>query len=281
MALFGKKNCDVCNAKIGLMGNRKLEDGNLCKDCAKKLSPFFSDRKKSTVEDIKGQLYYREENEREVANFSPTKTLGMGTKLMLNEFSRKFIVSSSRKWKEENPDVIDFGQVTGTYLEVGEEEKELKRKDIDGKEVSYSPRRFIYMFDFWMTLYVNHPYFDEIKFKINAGTIEIEPDRKISLGLDDGRASFAKTVGGFLMQAGADMTGSNAEYRQCEEIAEEIKSIFSQNNRSETGFTNEDRTEDVVQTEPPSAAAKCPQCGALTYPNAEGNCEFCGGKMKI
>ena len=49
MGLFDKKYCDVCGAKIGFLGNRKLEDGNLCKDCAGKLSPFFSDRRNSTV----------------------------------------------------------------------------------------------------------------------------------------------------------------------------------------------------------------------------------------
>ena len=47
MGLFDKKYCDVCGAKIGFLGNRKLEDGNLCKDCAGKLSPFFSDRRKA------------------------------------------------------------------------------------------------------------------------------------------------------------------------------------------------------------------------------------------
>ena len=41
MGLFDKKFCDICGDKIGLLGNRKLEDGNMCKDCAKKLSPFF------------------------------------------------------------------------------------------------------------------------------------------------------------------------------------------------------------------------------------------------
>ena len=52
MGLFDKKYCDVCGAKIGFLGNRKLEDGNLCKDCAGKLSPFFSDRRNSTVAKI-------------------------------------------------------------------------------------------------------------------------------------------------------------------------------------------------------------------------------------
>lgn len=39
MGLFGKvfekKECDICGGEIGLLGNRKLDDGNLCKECAK------------------------------------------------------------------------------------------------------------------------------------------------------------------------------------------------------------------------------------------------------
>ena len=65
MGLFGKifekKSCDICGGEIGLLGNRKLEDGNLCKECAKKLSPFFSERRRSTVEQIREQLDYREQ----------------------------------------------------------------------------------------------------------------------------------------------------------------------------------------------------------------------------
>ena len=47
--LFEKKECSICGGPIGLMGNKKLEDGNMCKDCAAKLSPFFSERKNSTI----------------------------------------------------------------------------------------------------------------------------------------------------------------------------------------------------------------------------------------
>ena len=60
MGLFGKmfekKNCDICGGEIGLLGNKKLEDGNLCKECASKLSPWFSDRRRSTVDQIREQL---------------------------------------------------------------------------------------------------------------------------------------------------------------------------------------------------------------------------------
>ena len=66
MGLFDKKICDICGEKIGLLGNRKLDDGNLCKDCAKKLLPWFEDRRHSTVEDIKRQLEYREKNKKAI-----------------------------------------------------------------------------------------------------------------------------------------------------------------------------------------------------------------------
>ena len=75
MGLFDKKVCDICGEKIGLLGNRKLDDGNLCKDCAKKLSPWFEERRHSTVEDIKKQLAYREQNKEAVRNFRVTRDL--------------------------------------------------------------------------------------------------------------------------------------------------------------------------------------------------------------
>ena len=51
--LFEKKDCEICGGEIGLLGNRKLVDGDMCKSCAAKLSPWFEDRKESTVAQIK------------------------------------------------------------------------------------------------------------------------------------------------------------------------------------------------------------------------------------
>ena len=80
MGLFGKvfekKQCSICGGDIGLLGNRKLEDGNMCKECAAKLSPFFSDRRSSTVAEIEEQLAYREANKEAVKEFHTTRTLG-------------------------------------------------------------------------------------------------------------------------------------------------------------------------------------------------------------
>ncbi len=253
MKFFEKKNCSVCGKKIGLMGNRKLDDGNLCKDCAKDLSPFFSDRKRSTVEDIKEQLAYREANKADVSNFRVTRTLGRGTKVLLDEDARKFIVSGSNRWQTENPDVLDFAQVTGSHLDINEDEKEIMRKDKDGNEKSYNPRRFEYEFDFWMKIYVNHPYFSEIKFRINNNTIRVEQ------------------AGGFMIRSAKDIGESNAEYRQCQEIAREIHETLTQ--------VRENIREDIAAANAPRVAQVCPLCGATTTPDEQGRCEFCGGAV--
>ncbi len=102
MGLFDKKYCDICGEKIGLLGNRKLENGNLCKNCAQKLSPWFSDRRNSTVEEIKAQLDYREENQKKVAAFHTTRTLGADTKVLLDEDAGKFMVTRARNLVEAN-----------------------------------------------------------------------------------------------------------------------------------------------------------------------------------
>ena len=121
MGLFSKKFCDVCGEKIGLLGNRKLEDGNLCKNCAAKLSPWFSERRSSTVAQIKEQLAYREENKNAVAAFHTTKSFGDRTKILLDEDAKKFMVTSARNLAEANPDVLDYSQVTGCDLDIDNE----------------------------------------------------------------------------------------------------------------------------------------------------------------
>jgi hypothetical protein len=172
MGLFDKKYCDICGEKIGLLGNRKLEDGNMCKDCAAKLSPFTTDRRRTTVAEIKEHLAYREANLEEVGKFNVTRTFGDRTKVLLDEDNAKFIVTSSGRWKNDNPDVIAFSQVTGCQSEIRESRTEIKMKTRDGKEVSYNPPRYDVDYDFYLTIHVNSPFFNEIEFKLNGNRIE-------------------------------------------------------------------------------------------------------------
>ncbi len=172
MGLFDKKYCDICGDKIGLLGNRKLEDGNMCKECAAKLSPFTTDRRRTTLAEIKDHLAYREANKAEVAKFNVTHTFGDRTKVMLDEDNAKFIVTSSGRWQNENPDVISFSQVTGCQSEIRESRTEIKRRDSQGNEVSYNPPRYDIDYDFYLTIHINSPFFSEIEFKLNNSRIE-------------------------------------------------------------------------------------------------------------
>lgn len=176
MGLFEKKYCDVCGAKIGLLGNRKLEDGNLCKECAAKLSPWFSERRQSTVDEIKEQLAYREANLEKVAAFNVTRTLGGQTKVMLDEDRCQLIITSDSNWKDENPDVLDFTQITGCDTEVQENRTELMHQDEDGLSRSYDPPRYDVDYDFRVTIHVNSPWFADMGFNINDVPIKQRGD---------------------------------------------------------------------------------------------------------
>ena len=176
---FSKEACDVCGKEIR-MGKRKLEDGMICKECASKLSPFFSERRQSTLAEINDQLAYREANKDAVAAFNVTRTLGTNTKVLLDEDARKFIVTSSNRWRDENPDVMDYAQATGCDIQVKEEKTEIKRENEDGTKESYNPPRYDIDYEVWVTIHVNSPWFSEIEFKTHSGDI----DRKDSPEFD-------------------------------------------------------------------------------------------------
>ena len=165
--LFEKKICDVCGEEIKLLGNRKLEDGNLCKNCASKLSPWFDERRHSTVDQIKEQLSYREANQSKVSAFRTTQVYGQGSqKLYVDTSASRFTVAYDKDFNGGNPDILDFSQAVSCDLDIKENRTEEKR-NVDGKMVSYTPPRYKYSYDFYVTIRVNNPYFDDMKFKIN------------------------------------------------------------------------------------------------------------------
>ena len=174
MGLFDKKFCDICGEKIGLLGNRKLEDGNLCKDCAKKLSPFFDERRHSTVDQIKQQLAYREENKRVLASFSATRSFGENKKIYFDQRNGTFVVSrlSPGNWSEENPDVIQLSQISSLSLDVDEDRDEIYTTGKDGQRVSYTPPRYKFYYNFDLKFVVNHPYFDDFTVRLNDTRVE-------------------------------------------------------------------------------------------------------------
>ena len=246
--LFEKENCAFCGKELGVFGKKKLEDGVMCGKCQEKLSPWFTDRKQSTIAEIQAQLDYREANKEKVAAFCTTRTFGSYTKLLLDEDNRKFMVTSARNLEEANPDVLDFSDVTGCTVDIDESRDEQTRTDPEGKEISYNPPRYTYSYDFDVIINVRNPYFDEMRFKLNGSSVEIETRGTIP-----------------------PRPENNIEYREYKKMGEEIKEALLN--------VRQQIREEAAEAAAPKAAVTCPYCGATTTPDASGCCEYCGGAV--
>ncbi|MDO4478848.1 MAG: DUF4428 domain-containing protein [Lachnospiraceae bacterium] len=297
MGLFSKKACSVCGGNMGIVTDNKLADGGLCHDCAKKLSPWFSGMKQTTIEQIKEQLAFREENKAKVMDFHPTRSYGQGRyKILIDEDNRKFMVTDAADIVGANPDVLDLTDVTNCDMEIKEDQREIYRQGADGKSVSYNPKRYKYTYNFYITINVNHPYFNVIRFQLNNKTIEMEsqierqvgggpmgamfnamtrPGQPSNMGGIRGAAAQRARTGGML---GNTVTNSykpdpmmDPVYAQCAQQGAEIREALL-NARYEA------RAE-AMAAAAPKAAVTCPYCGATTTPDASGCCEYCGGAV--
>ena len=276
--LFDKKECSICGGEIGLLGNRKLEDGNCCKECAKKLSPWFDDRRHSTVDQIKQQLAYREENREALALFRPTVAYGERYTLraeLVNGVPTRFVVERTDNYKEENADIINFRDVTSFDIDVNEHDRELKRRNSQGDMVSYVPPRYEYSYNFYAEIYLNHPYINKIRFEINRDTINLETiERRSGLGIN-------------LFGSGFDPS-LYPEYRHYRNECDEMEELFRAGMQGMALAGHAPVSQPVVQTAPvqqpvaapapaPAGPKFCPNCGAP----ADGGkfCQSCGSKM--
>ena len=244
MGLFGnmfeKKYCAVCGNEIKILGNRKLEDGNLCKDCAEKLSPWFDERRHSTVEQIKAQLAYREENRPKALAFNTTRSYGRcPSKLLIDEGAGTFMITSASDFAKANPDVLDLTQITSCILDTQEHKSELKQKNAEGKMVSYNPPRYEYSYDFYVKFTVNHPYIDDMRIRLNPSAVKTgrfsqkNPNAGVTAGTRPKTAADAALSGLASGVAGAfgvnnlnNRAGYSAEYEQYMALGNEIISFI-------------------------------------------------------
>ena len=175
MGLFDKKNCDICGEKIGLLGNRKLDDGNLCKNCARKLSPWFEERRHSTVEDIKRQLAYREQNKQLVQSFVVTRQFATNTyNVFIDDTKGNFTVAHNLD-TTENPDIVPLSSIVMCKMEVEQDRRE-ETYTKDGKTVSYQPPIYRYEYDYMMRIKVRTEWFDDMDFRLCNSRLD-EKDR--------------------------------------------------------------------------------------------------------
>lgn len=280
--LFSKKNCDICGGEIGLLGNRKLEDGNCCKECARKLSPWFNDRKHSTIDEIKAQIEYREKNKEEVEKFNITRQIGTCMKLLVDENAGKFAVTEKTDLIKANPDIIDISCVTSVNLDIEESEDEVYREteDQDGKTIRerHNPPRYKYSYNFEITISLNHPYINEIKYSLSDGYFHVR-GRDIRTGSFMGIGFTQDT--GMLSDAlssppSMDDRRNNIDYIRYEEEAREIENILLRRD----AYPKEELADKELnlRKEDSKHIELCPWCGSE---NEGGSfCENCGGKLE-
>lgn len=194
MGLFDKKVCFICGGPIGFLGNKKLADGDMCKDCENKISPFITDRKHWSVDEIREHLAYRDANMEALRGFQTATVVGSEYKLYVDAIHMQWFVTRSNDYLRANPDIFAFSQITGCDVSIDESRHEVYYHAPDGRHVSYNPPEYDYDYNFYVTVYTNS-FVPQIKMKLNTFTIHDDLTR---------------------------------EFKQCEAEAYAMKSLFDQ-----------------------------------------------------
>lgn len=260
MGLFSRKVCDICNGDIGLLGNRKLSDGNLCKQCAQKLSPWMTDRRQSTVEEIRQHLAYRAKNKALLNSVHPTVVMGGGSvKVYIDENAGCFFVTGNSNWRDGNPDIIALSQVIDVCTEVTEHKTEVYHRDREGNEVPFNPPRYRFAYEFRTTIRVDSPFFSEIEFELTGST---RPER---LGSDEYR--YFEQMADALRAALKPAAPARAEAAQQPSLGQVLSAALGQAVASANAAVK-------AANQPASEQWTC-ACGALNNGNF---CTQCGTK---
>ena len=279
--LFEKKECSVCGGEIGLLGNRKLEDGNLCKNCANKLSSWFDGRRHATVDQIKAQLAYREENERNLQSFQVSRVIGDYEKIHIEEVNgvpTRFFVTQFGETVESNPDIISFADVISCVTDLDEHKEELRQRNSEGQMISYNPPRYQHHYNFIIRMEIrNNPYFSEIHFTVNSGVVTLESVEAARRGAVLGGVRSA-ILGAGPVNTSLTSSREMRRYREYEQMCEKIQQAVEDGKRGASAPVAAPVSQAVQEAAPvreaPPAPAVCPACGA---DHAGGKfCEFCG-----
>ena len=279
---FKKQDCEICGKEVGMFGYKKLEDGEICKDCVKLLSPWFEDRRHATVAQIKEQIAYRQRNARELENFAISRQIGKNEYIMYIEevdgIPTRFFVTNRSDYKAVNPDIISFKDVVSCVTDVDERHEEIKQRNSEGQMVSYRPPRYKHHHDFYIRMEIrNNPYFHEIKFRINSSDIILETEGDVGGGIG------GAVMAGILQGAGISTVGAQVNtpgnfsekrrYAECAMICQKIEQAVEDGKRGA-------QPAPVFAAAPVQEAPKpkfCPNCGA---PYEGGKfCQNCGSKL--
>lgn len=279
---FKKQDCEICGKEVGMFGYKKLEDGEICKDCLKLLSPWFEDRRHATVAQIKEQIAYRQRNAEDLECFTISRQIGKNEYVMYIEeidgIPTRFFVTNHSDYKAVNPDIIFFRDVVSCVTDVDERHEEMRQRNSEGQMVSYCPPRYKHHYNFYIKMEIrNNPYFNEIKFPINSSDIVLETAGDVGGGIG------GSVMAGILQGAGFSTIGAQTNtpgnfserrrYSECATMCQKIEQAVEDGKRAAQPAT-------VIIAAPVQEAPKpkfCPNCGA---PYEGGKfCQNCGSKL--
>ncbi|MFA5584980.1 MAG: DUF4428 domain-containing protein [Saccharofermentanales bacterium] len=243
MGVFDRKNCDICGGKTGLLGGKKVKDGRMCSDCAKKQSPYLSGRKNYTVEEMKAHLDDRAANLELISSFEPTRTVGSSLKLYVDDARGLWFLTKSKRYQETNPDVFTADQVLGARIDIEKGNRvvtlEAGSPARDGKPAVPAKTKEVTYYNFYVLIDVSHPWVNQMRMQVNQSSIE----------------------GGI----------SHPDYKEAERDANEIVDTLV--------ALRDGVMADKEEKARPKQRVTCPHCGATTIPADNGTCEYCMGAI--
>ena len=271
MGLFSKKECSICGDKSGLLSNRKLADGNLCKECRARLSPFYEVTNKDTVAQIAAQLAYREQNLAELDRFRPTVVAGGAGKVFIDMEMGKFTLASERELREGNPDLFDLSGLRSVSFFARE-------RIIKGDEDESD--RFDY--DFYLKFAVDHPFLRSFSYQYNGkpvsnyrNRIREEEIKKIYLGQKDVKRGLSALL------AGVDRKATEQYLDQYAIGQDMIDALMDASASFRAAPAYQQPAYQPPAYQPPAAAPQaanfCPHCGARVEGGAF--CPHCGTRL--
>ena len=280
MGIFSKKDCSICGDKSGLLSNKKLADGNLCKECRAQLSPFYNVTKEDTVAGIAAQLQYREQNLAELDRFRPTIAAGGAGKVFIDPQLGKFTLASEDELRNGNPDLFDLSALRScSYYS--------RERIYKGDKETNESDRFEY--DFYLKFSMEHPFLRSFSYRYNDRSVSCrgrrirdEEIQKIYLGQKEmrgGVASFFTGVDRRAMEQYLDMYALGQDMIEAlNRAAAGVRSgpVYQQQAPVYQQPVYQQPAAPAYQ-QPASRASFCPNCGARVEGGAF--CPDCGTRL--
>lgn len=168
--LTRKDTCAICGTEKNALtgGMKKLSDGKLCKECRKKLSPFYSLSESVSTGEIKAHLAYREKNREAVADFTPSvRVSGHKNVFFADEAAQKFLLSPNDNYKALNADVFSISDVLSVEPIIRRSPQANVLYDANHQQVTPAgnePYQNTFTYDLSVSITLNLPWLNSIEY---------------------------------------------------------------------------------------------------------------------